>query len=73
MSDPTDPGAPAPEDVPTEEPPSDDSQTTDVDTVVSEVLAGYWGRGNQRKAKLEAAGFDPKAVNDAVQKRLTGS
>lgn len=39
---------------------------TDVDTLARQVIAGQWGNGNDRKAKLAAAGYN----YDAVQARV---
>lgn len=36
--------------------------------VAQEVVAGRWGRGNRRKARLREAGFDPAAVQHEVDK-----
>ena len=41
-----------------------------VDEIANEVLAGKWGNGADRKNKLEAAGYDYNAVQDAVNKKL---
>lgn len=37
-----------------------------IDTLAREVIAGKWGNGEARRKKLQAAGYDP----DAVQKRV---
>jgi lysozyme len=39
--------------------------------VAKEVLAGKWGRGQDRKQRLKEAGYDPVAVKTEVDK-LTG-
>lgn len=39
-----------------------------VDVIAKEVLDGKWGNGTTRKKKLEAAGYNYKAVQDAVNK-----
>lgn len=44
----------------------------DVETVAREVLSGHWGRGNRRRQRLEAAGFDADEVNVAVNNILKG-
>lgn len=41
-----------------------------VEELVEEVLAGKWGDGNARKAKLTAAGYDYDKVQAAVNKKL---
>ena len=43
-----------------------------VDELAKEVLAGKWGNGADRKAKLKAAGYDYDAVQAAVNKALSG-
>lgn len=42
------------------------------DEIVKEVLAGKWGNGNTRKSKLTKAGYDYKAIQAEVNKRLKG-
>jgi hypothetical protein len=34
----------------------------------AEVISGHWGRGNVRKARLIEAGYDPKQIQEAVDK-----
>ena len=34
--------------------------------VAMEVIAGNWGNGSERKKRLEAAGYDYRAVQDKV-------
>lgn len=41
-----------------------------VDDVVDEVIAGKWGSGNDRRQRLTKAGYDYKAVQAEVNKRL---
>ena len=41
-----------------------------LDDVAREVLAGQWSAGDQRKAWLTAAGYDYKAVQAEVNKRV---
>lgn len=43
-----------------------------VDELAKEVLAGKWGNGPDRKAKLKTAGYDYDAVQAAVNKALSG-
>lgn len=43
-----------------------------VDTLAREVIAGKWGNGIVRKAKLKAAGYDPAAVQQRVNELLKG-
>lgn len=40
--------------------------------LVEEVLDGKWGNGDDRKARLTAAGYDYEAVQDAVNEKLEG-
>ena len=44
-----------------------------VDQIVDEVLAGSWGVDEERKRRLEEAGYDYDVIQDAVNKRLEGS
>lgn len=41
-----------------------------VSAIADEVIAGKWGNGNDRKNKLQAAGYDYKAVQAEVNKKL---
>lgn len=43
------------------------------DALVTEVINGKWGNGADRTAKLKAAGYDPSAVQNAVNAKLKGS
>jgi hypothetical protein len=36
--------------------------------VAMECLAGKWGRGNDRKQRLEKAGYNPAAINNEINK-----
>lgn len=40
--------------------------------IAREVALGRWGNGEERKAKLQAAGYDPAEVQAAVNELLTG-
>lgn len=42
----------------------------DTEELVDEVLAGKWGNGRERKNRLNAAGYDYKIVQAAVNRRL---
>jgi len=42
-----------------------------VDTVAKEVLQGKWGNGDERRQRLEAAGFDYNAVQNRVNEILS--
>lgn len=44
-----------------------------IKTVAREVIAGQWGNGDARKKNLEAAGYNYKEVQDAVNHILNGS
>lgn len=44
-----------------------------VDELASEVLAGEWGNGSDRRNRLEAAGYDYDAVQNRVNEILNGS
>jgi hypothetical protein len=50
-----------------------DEKKKDNETVAKEVIAGKWGNGEARKAKLKAAGYDPSAVQAIVNTLLSGS
>jgi len=43
-----------------------------VDEIADEVIAGKWGNGQDRKNRLEAAGYNYNEVQDAVNKKLYG-
>lgn len=53
--------------------PSTQSGGKDIKTVAREVIAGQWGNGDARKKNLEAAGYNYKEVQDAVNQILNGS
>ena len=38
------------------------------DALAREVIAGKWGNGEARKARLTEAGFDPTAVQENVNR-----
>ena len=42
-----------------------------VDEIAKEVIDGKWGNGDERVAKLKAAGYDPDAVQKKVNELLT--
>lgn len=44
-----------------------------VSQLADEVIAGKWGNGSDRKARLEAAGYDYSAVQAEVNRRLGAS
>lgn len=41
-----------------------------IGTIVQEVINGKWGNGADREQRLKAAGYDPKAVQAEVNRRL---
>lgn len=41
--------------------------------IAKEVIAGKWGNGDTRRKKLEAAGYDYNAVQQAVNAILSGA
>lgn len=47
--------------------------TKSIEAIAQEVIAGKWGTGNNRKAKLAAAGYDYTAVQARVNAILKGS
>ena len=40
--------------------------------IADEVIAGKWGNGDDRKAKLKAAGYDPDTIQELVNSKLKG-
>ena len=44
-----------------------------IDQLAQEVINGLWGNGDDRKNRLQAAGYDYNAVQDKVNKMLGGS
>lgn len=44
--------------------------TKSVATLASEVIAGQWGNGQDRYNRLKAAGYNPEAVQNEVNKRF---
>lgn len=43
------------------------------DEVANEVIKGLWGNGNEREARLEAAGYNYATIQNLVNKKLGGS
>ena len=43
-----------------------------VKEVALEVINGYWGNGEERRQRLEAAGYDYNVIQSAVNKILNG-
>lgn len=48
------------------------SNTKSIDTIVDEVIAGKWGNGSDRKARLENAGYNYNEIQTAVNNKLSG-
>ena len=40
--------------------------------IANEVIAGQWGNGNDRKTRLQNAGYDYNEIQDIVNKKLGG-
>lgn len=45
----------------------------DITTIAREVIAGKWGNGDDRKNRLESAGYDFNAVQNEVNRILSGA
>ena len=43
------------------------------DEIANEVIAGKWGNGNERKARLTAAGYDYSTIQSLVNQKLGGA
>ena len=41
-----------------------------IDELADEVIAGKWGNGNDRKSRLQNAGYDYNVIQDIVNKKL---
>lgn len=46
------------------------SSLKSINTIATEVINGVWGNDPDRSSKLKAAGYDPKAVQAAVNQKL---
>lgn len=53
--------------------PQPEPSVKSTEQIAMEVLAGWWGRGNARKKKLQDAGYDYAVVKAAVQKITRGT
>ena len=51
---------------------TDNSTSTDLDSVAQEVLQGLWGNGQERYDSLTNAGYDAQAVQERVNSILSG-
>ena len=49
---------------------STSSNKKSIDTIANEVIAGQWGNGNDRKTRLENAGYNYKEVQNKVNEKL---
>ena len=49
---------------------STSSNKKSIDTIVDEVIAGQWGNGNDRKTRLENAGYNYQEVQNKVNEKL---
>lgn len=52
---------------------STSTATKSNDTIATEVLAGSWGNGDDRKTRLTAAGYNYAAIQAIVNARLNGT
>ncbi|WP_353936116.1 hypothetical protein [uncultured Bifidobacterium sp.] len=41
-----------------------------IDTIADQVIAGQWGNGDQRRQRLEAAGYDYQTIQTRVNQKL---
>lgn len=48
----------------------DDEDVVDIDEIAQEVIQGEWGNGDERKARLENAGYDYQVVQNRVNELL---
>lgn len=55
-----------------DKPPAPAPSRKSIDQIASEVLAGQWGNGDDRKRRLAAAGYDYDAVQRIVNQRAGG-
>lgn len=49
---------------------STSSNKKSIDTIANEVIAGQWGNGNDRKTRLENAGYNYQEVQNKVNEKL---
>lgn len=52
--------------------PSAPSESKSNEELANEVIAGKWGNGSDRRARLEAAGYNYNAVQSIVNQKLSG-
>ena len=55
---------------PAESKPAASTGKKSTDTIAKEVIAGKWGNGNDRKKKLEAAGYNYNTIQNRVNEML---
>ena len=55
---------------PAESKPAASTGKKSTDTIAKEVIAGEWGNGNDRKKKLEAAGYNYNTIQNRVNEML---
>ena len=48
------------------------SNKKSIDTIVNEVIAGKWGNGEDRKTRLQNAGYNYSEIQSAVNNKLSG-
>ncbi len=48
------------------------SNKKSIDTIVNEVIAGKWGNGEDRKTRLQNAGYNYNEIQTAVNNKLSG-
>lgn len=51
--------------------PAPAAETKSNEDIAKEVIAGLWGNGDERKAKLRAAGYNPSAVQRIVNRLIS--
>ena len=51
--------------------PAEPQKSSDLDVIVGEILNGKWGSGDERKKKLEAAGYNYAEVQNRLNQILT--
>lgn len=53
---------------PEEKDPDEEDHAAELSEVAREVIAGHWGRGNERKQRLQEAGYDVAKVSEEMAK-----
>lgn len=56
--------------VPEEPTPESNTDSSTTEQIAREVIAGRWGRGNNRKKRLEDAGYNVETVNAKITEIL---